>query len=191
MNDIVVGFPMGSKGYLPLALREVTSLIFPSPSPNSPSWPANSSVFSGTIEGGFRLPCLILVLFLLLNYKGSCLEHHLLGLTGLLTMAKLTPTSCFLFFGERFICFPYFPLFWDLQSSSVVSYSTLCSPSSSYFLPLALYFGISSCFIELRACVSMKTSISMSTKSAHNTGILRWLKEFMTMSLMTPWWALC
>jgi len=97
---------MFGEGCLPLALVEVTSLIFPSPDLTSSLFLANSLMVIRTFEEGLGFPCHILVLFLVLKYKEPCLGYLLLGLIGVPSVANVATTSCSVFSDESIICFP-------------------------------------------------------------------------------------
>ena len=84
---------------------EVTSLIFPSIGPTSSLLLGESLIAMGTFVGVCGLPCLILLLFLVLKYRGACLCIFLLCLIGVLKVAKVAATSYSVVPRDKLVCF--------------------------------------------------------------------------------------
>jgi len=57
----------------------------------------NSSIVIGIVEGGWGFPCLILVLLLILKYKGPCLGYLIFILMGVIRASMVATTSCSMF----------------------------------------------------------------------------------------------
>lgn len=165
---------------------------------------ADSSMVIRTFVGGSGFPCLILVLLLVLKYKGPYLDF--LGLIGVPNVANVSDTSFLVFSGERLVWCPCCSISWVFEVSSGLSFFATCfSPSSlisasssfvsnefcSYIftsLSWMLEFGVYSCVMTW---IPMKISLSMSTQSVHSTRFLMWLGESIPISLMMPWWEMC
>lgn len=88
-----------------MGFGEVTSLIFLLVGTTSPFLLGDSSIVIRAFVVVCGLPCLILVLFLVLQYRGDCLSLFLLGLTMVLKVSKVVVTSCSVGLGEKIAFF--------------------------------------------------------------------------------------
>ena len=136
VTSLVVGIPTSITGGLVLALGYVISSILHSLSPTSPFLLGDSSIVIGTFEGGCGFPYLILVLFLVLKYKGPCLGSLLSGFIVVLNVANVATNYFSIFPGERLIGCPFFYFPWGLE----------------VFLGLCFFFYLFLSFLFLKLC---------------------------------------